>query len=164
MRLTVVAVTCSMCCFLMGCEDRLSKEKVSQKIDVELVNMLNNIGVEDAIIAQHTLYPYHFVAYGNELNDLGERDLAVLAGHLRRYPGVLNVRHGDASPDLYAARVARVVEGLKKAGVRTDQVKISDEMPGGAGMSSEHVVRILTENPASPRSEPTAAEQGRITR
>jgi hypothetical protein len=163
MRLTVVAVACSMCCLLAGCEERQREEKTSRAIDIELVNALNNIGLESAIITEHTLYPYHFVPDGQELNHLGERDLAVLAAHLRTHPGVLNVRHGAVPPELYAARVLRVVEQLKRAGVAADRVKISDEMPGGMGMSSERVVMILTEGAAGTKREPPVVEERRIT-
>jgi hypothetical protein len=82
------------------------------------------------------------------LNDLGRRDLGVLARHYAEHPGVLNIRRDQTPEALYDARVAHVMAGLKEAGVRTERMNVSDEMAGGPGMSSEQVVTIL-HNPAS---------------
>jgi hypothetical protein len=134
---------CLVCGLLAGCEEEATEGKASKNLDVELVNTLNNIGVENAIITQHTLYPYHFVTDGEKLNDLGQGDFAVLAKHFKEHPGLLNIRRGEASDALYEARVASVMAGLKETGVETSRVSVSDAMPGGTGMPSERVVTIL---------------------
>ncbi len=149
MRLFYMAVICLTCAVLCGCEESMTDRGESRNLDVELVKTINNIGVENAIIAQHTLYPYHFITDGEELNDLGQRDFSVLARHFKEHPGVLNVRQGQAGPELYEARVAQILGGLKQAGVETDRMSISDAMPGGSGMSSEQVITILEEEPTS---------------
>lgn len=143
MKLADVATMCVLCGLLVGCEHRVSKEETSRKLDRELVNVLNDIGLENAIVTQHTLYPYHFIQNSDQLNDLGQRDLAVLAKHFRKYPGPLSIRRGDTSAELYDARVAQAMEKLRQAGVRTDLVQVSDGMPGGTGMASEHVKKAL---------------------
>jgi len=145
MKLTDVATLCVVCGLVAGCEERMSKQDAGKKVDTELVNVLNNVGIENAIVAQHTLYPYHFVSNSEKLNGLGERDLDVLARHFRDYPGELSVRRGDAPEAMYESRVAQVVERLKQAGVKTDRVSIADGMPGGTGMTSERTVMILDE-------------------
>jgi hypothetical protein len=109
-----------------------------------LIKTLNNIGVENAIVTQHTLYPYHFVADGAQLNELGQRDAAVLARHFLDHPGLLNIRQGEGvSPELYQARVASVTTLLKQAGIEPGRVNVSDGMPGGTGLRAEKVVTIL---------------------
>lgn len=143
MRLCGTLMICLVCGLLAGCEEEATEGKASKNLDVELVNTLNNIGVENAIITQHTLYPYHFVMDGEKLNDLGQRDFGVLAKHFTEHPGLLNVRRGEAGDALYEARVASVMAGLKEAGVETSRVSVSDAMPGGTGMPSERVVTIL---------------------
>ncbi len=157
MRLFYTAVICVMCGVLCGCEESMTDRAESRNLDVELVKTINNISVENAIIAQRTLYPYHFVADGEQLNELGQRDFAVLARHFKEHPGVLNIRQGQASPELYEARIAQILSGLNQAGVETDRMSISDAMPGGSGMPSEQVITILEE-------EPTRAGSGQTMR
>ncbi len=77
---------CLACGLLSGCQENRETAGPTKNLDMELVRTLNNIGVENAIIAQHTLYPYHFVADGETLNDLGQRDFAVLARHYAEHP------------------------------------------------------------------------------
>ena len=93
--------------------------------------------------SQHTLFPYHFVKNGAELNELGQRDLSVLTKHFMKHPGKLNIRRNDCSMDIYKARANFVLEKLKEAGIDGEQIRISDGMPGGSGMPSERVLIIL---------------------
>jgi hypothetical protein len=143
MRVCALWMTCLVCGLLAGCAEEATEGKASKNLDAELVNTVNNIQVENAIITQHTLYPYHFVTDGAKLNDLGQRDLGVLAQHYKEHPGLLNIRRGEASDALYEARVASVMAGLKEAGVEMSRMSASDTMPGGTGMPSERVVTIL---------------------
>jgi hypothetical protein len=161
MKLCNVLVACVVCGLLMGCEEEAKESKTTKNLDVELVNTLNNVGIENAIITQHTLYPYHFVVDGEKLNDLGLRDFAVLAKHFTEHPGVLNIRRGDTSTELYEARVAQVMSKLKEARVETNRVSVSDGMPGGPGMAAEKVFTILQkESSASTTMSTTAIRSG----
>ncbi len=147
MKLTTITAVVLGSALWAGCSQNQTVQK-NQSMDTyvvnkEIVNSLNNIGVENAIIAQYTLFPYHFVKNSAELNELGRKDLAVLAKHLSRCPGDLNVRKADTPLDIYQARVNLVIDRLKKAGVPADQILIADGMPGGDGMVSERVIKIL---------------------
>jgi hypothetical protein len=143
MRFYGVVAVCLGCALVSGCEEH-AKVKADRRLDTELVRTINNIGVENAILAQHTLYPYHFVVGGERLNELGQRDFAVLARHFTEHPGLLNVRQGEAvAPELYQARVAYVTNRLKEAGIAPGRVSISDGIPGGPGVRAEQVVTIL---------------------
>jgi len=102
---------------------------------------LNDAAIQNAIIAQHTLYPYHFITYSASLNELGEHDFGVLIEHYKDHPGPLNVRRGDASLELQEARVRFVTDKLLKAGI--DLGPIEDGAPGGEGMLSDHVLTVL---------------------
>lgn len=163
-RAIVMGLACGL---LIGCQtDREgdAARQPQQNLDVELVKTLNNVGIDSAIITQHTLYPYHFVPDGDTLNDLGRRDLAVLAKHYAEHPGVLNIRRDRTPRELYDARIASALTALKDAGVQTERMSISDNMPGGPGMPSERVVTIL-QSTAEP-SLPARADSsmGTITR
>ncbi len=143
MKISGIVAICLACGLLSGCEED-KRTAADRRFDREMVRTLNNVGVENAIITQHTLYPYHFAAEGEKLNDLGQRDFAVLARHFTEHPGLLNVRQGEGiSPELYKARVAYVTSRLKDAGIDPARVSISDGVPGGPGVRSEQVVTIL---------------------
>lgn len=163
MKRYVTLLVCLVWGLLVGCEENLSDNGGNQNLDLELVNTLNTIGVENAIITQHTLYPYHFVPNGEELNELGQRDLQVLAHHFRDRAGGLSVRRGETAAELYEARITHVIGVLKDSGVDTSRIQVSDAMPGGSGMPSERVVTILKE-PAKGSSAQTTSYSGTITR
>lgn len=111
--------------------------------NVLMVNTYSDIAIDNAILAQHTLYPYHFVSDAAVLNELGKRDLGVLAAHYKDYPGTLNVSRSDVPQPLYAARLAEVRKALMEAGVKEQRMTITDGLAGGDGMKSEQVVKIL---------------------
>jgi len=106
---------------------------------------IQNASLYNAIITQHTLYPYHFLNGSGELNELGARDLSVLTDHFLHAGGDLNVHRGTASQTVYEARVKTVLERLSAAGVSADAVAVKDGLPGGDGISSERVIVILKE-------------------
>ncbi len=157
MRLLTTMVACLMVGLLAGCNEKQAQSQDSPDLDRELVKTLNNVGIENAIITQRTLYPYHFVSDGATLNDLGQRDLAVLARHFREHPGTLRVQGEGVDKSLYEARVAYVVGRLKDAGVETGRMSVSEGMPGGPGMPSERMVTILQKEAESTLTAPTTS-------
>jgi len=161
MRICNAIMIASICVVLAGCGGS-AKEPALEidrgKINAGLVNSYNDMAMQNAIISQHTLYPYHFVTNGAELNELGQRDLAVLAGHYKEKPGGLNVRRDDIPAELYGARVDYVVASLKTAGVTTERISISDGMPGGSGMTSEKVLTILSRYEKQENKKTTVGE------
>jgi hypothetical protein len=129
---------------LLGCkqDQKAAEDRVT---DAFFVRSVQDTAMKNAIIAQHTLFPYHFVPNGDDLNDLGKVDFNVLANHLREHPGELNVRRGDVTKELYEARVKRVRDRLEAYGIPAASIAIADGLPGGPGMASENVIRILKE-------------------
>lgn len=110
-----------------------------------LVDSLQQQQIANAIIRQHTLYPHHFLPGAAILNDLGRRDLAVLTEHFENYPGRLNVRRGSDGQDLYTKRIETIRRAMAHAGVRPDRIQVIDELAGGDGLLSEHVLVVLSE-------------------
>ena len=104
---------------------------------------IRNSAINNAIIAQHTFYPYHFIPNAPALNELGEQDLEVLAAHYRYYPGPINIRRGSGPQDLFEARVQAVRQYLIGIDIDDDRIVFSDGLPGGRGMPSEQVLQIL---------------------
>jgi outer membrane protein OmpA-like peptidoglycan-associated protein len=48
-----------------------------------MANSFRDESIRNGIVAQHTIYPYHFVADTAQLNELGEHALEVLAAHYK---------------------------------------------------------------------------------
>ena len=146
MRPATVVIGMAVLAVAAGCqlEEQYSEDE-NARLNAWLVNMYVDIGIENAILRQHTLYPYHFVANSGQLNELGKRDLLILAGHYRENPGELNINQGGAADPLYKQRIETCVELLVQAGVDASRVQVDDGLPGGEGMSSRRVVRILTD-------------------
>ena len=106
-------------------------------------DLLLGASLQRAIVTQSALFPYHFVPDAAELNELGERDLSVIAAHLRDHAGSLVIRRGGASKELHDARVASVLVVLEEVGVPPEMVAVHDGLPGGDGLPSSRVVEIL---------------------
>jgi hypothetical protein len=111
--------------------------------DIALVHALSDTAINNAIITQHTIFPYHFITGSADLNELGQRELAVLCDHYRIYGGPLNVRQGDAADALFQQRLSRVREVLASSGIKSTQVPVADAQPGGPGIYSARAVEIL---------------------
>lgn len=158
MRLSSRIIMGFACVVMVGCNESLKEGQDRQLINTELVNSLNDIAIENAIISQHTLFPYHFIQNGSALSELGNRDFAVLAKHFAQQPGVLNIRRNGIPSQLYEARVALIVSKLKEAGVDATRVSISDGMPGGPGMPSERIVTILGKSTPASLTETTTSD------
>ena len=106
-------------------------------------DLLLAASMQRAIVVQSTLFPYHFVPDSAELNELGQRDLLVLARHFEKHSGTLNVRAGDGAPSQAEARIRAVIEALAAAGVARDHVLVHDGLPGGDGLASARVIEIM---------------------
>ncbi len=127
----------------VGCKSTEALSNDERDVNVWLVDSINDTAIKNAVIAQQSLFPYHFIPNAPALNKLGQRDLEVLAEHHKEYPGDLNVRRGGVSETLYARRVQTVISALVKAGVDKDRISIRDALSGGDGMPSERLLVIL---------------------
>ena len=138
----VIVITVSL--FVIGCQEEQKRQPADERLmDKALITTYNDVAIQNALIAEHTIYPYHFVQNATELNALGRRDLAVLIRHFAQYGGSLTIQRQDTSEDLYQARVDMVRQALQKEGIDMARITLSDSMPGGPGMPSEKVLDIL---------------------
>ncbi len=130
---------------LIGCEggERIHDDAPYGSTGVPMVQMMNTESVDNGILAQHTLFPHHFVVNAAKLNELGRRDLGVLARHFLTAPGQVNVRRGVATAQLYEARVATVRQEMIDVGVDPERITIDSGLPGGSGMSSDFVLSVI---------------------
>jgi hypothetical protein len=134
----------------------VNTDEDARAFDAAIVQAHQNEFETAGVIRQHTIFPYHFVADSATLNELGLRDVSILAQHYASLPAdqglppsTLSVRRGDAAPGLYEARVRAVTAELARGGVPNDRVRIADATPGGDGMLPGKIKVILqrdTEN------------------
>ena len=142
MKHFTVLILCSATIAALGCEKVERAVDDPQSLNAAMMNSYNVDAIDHAIIRQHTIYPFHFVTDAAQLNELGRREVDVLAGHFKDFPGALNVRRGKADNALYEARSRTVVDALAKAGVDVERMMVSDGLPGGDGVVSERVLII----------------------
>lgn len=109
----------------------------------KVIDLYSDLAIQNAIITQHTVYPYHFVNNSAVLNPLGQRDLAVLARHFSQNPGELNVRRGDVEPALYQARMETVKARLAEGGVDVSRIRMNDGLAGGEGIATSEMIEVL---------------------
>jgi hypothetical protein len=151
-----------------GCESNVNRDLkprgavnlANQDVNSGIVRTYNLQSVDAAVIREHTLYPYHFVVNSANLNELGWRDVELLASHYQSNPGPLNVRKGATPDDLYKARVRAVVNAMTRSGVKMDRIKVADGMPGGDGISSDEVVLIMDKMYGETAGTGTGAKSG----
>ena len=153
-------VSCSLAATaLAGCWSPASKEVMPGRQAMWAGDAIRAASLNKAIVSQHVMYPYHFVTNTAELNPLGMRDLAVLADYYREHPGALSVRRVGAAQALYDARIVAIMDTLKASGVAVERLTVADTIPGGDGISSERLVKILRE-PAVLTGGTTGAQAG----
>jgi uncharacterized membrane protein YgcG len=137
----LMAILGAMAVSAAGCSDAgMPKDR---EVNVALVCSYNDIAITNAILVQHTLYPYHFVSDGAVLNELGAHDLKILAEHYRDYPGPLTVRQGDVPQALYEARLTYVRQALVDAGVAAERITVGEGPVGGEGATADRVMTVL---------------------
>lgn len=150
MKTTLRVILIGSAFMLLGCNNASKQNpygKVNKGlINQELVKSLFNMQVENALVTQHTLFPYHFVTNSAELNTLGERDFDVLAKHLAENPGTLNIRKGTTPDELYQSRVQNITAKLREKGLDTDKIAIVDNPAGGNGIASPRAIDIVQQD------------------
>jgi hypothetical protein len=133
--------------FLSACHKTTESQGLLEErndMNAWAVDNYTNEMIANAAIAQHTLYPYHFIDNSAELNDVGHEELAILVKHFREHPGKLNMAGSrGVVKELHKARIQTVRDILTNAGVDAKRIQIADEAPGGQGMPTENVVVIL---------------------
>lgn len=135
---------------MAGCE---TGRPASGEANRRIVTSINDAAIRNAVVRQRTLYPYHFEDDGATPNELGLRELDVLAEHYRRAPGTLNIRKAHTPDPLYEGRVSTVRDLLARAGVDVASMRFEDGMPGGDGRVANEVLSASVDrnNPSRPQ-------------
>lgn len=144
MRHVVALVGAGALGLLAGCQSPAHIEESHAPFNAWTMEELTTQQEHNAIIRQRTIFPYHFVPDSAELTQVGERDVAVLADHFSKVSGgQVNLRRGDASEGLYAARAETLRTALAERGVTAGAVTVGDDIVGGDGISSRRALILL---------------------
>lgn len=151
---TLLVLGLLACIVLTGCQEEQAEPTVdTTEVNRKIVDTYSDLAIQNAIISQHTLYPYHFVNNSAQLNKLGERDLTVLIQHFKDNPGRINLQQGGVDSSLYRSRTQTVTEKMLQGGIPDNKIKIASGMPGGDGISSNAVIEILEKAKESDMTE-----------
>jgi hypothetical protein len=91
----------------------------------------------NAIVLQRIIHDHHFEPATAVLNDLGKRQVQVLAEAYGNQAVRINVWRGEQPAELYDRRVDVVREALVTRGMDAAKLTFGDGMPDGSGISSE---------------------------
>lgn len=155
MRSLKTALLATTAVILFGCSaaDKEIGVERNALLNASLIESLQRTQIDNAIIRQQAMFPYHFVAHSAELNGLGRRDALILARHYASHPGKLYLHAGDADDRLYERRAEALRDFLAGNGVDPQRIEISgDAMPGGNGADAARVLFILEAERAGARA------------
>ena len=141
MKAIKIAVTAAILVFAVGCpQENPTPQQQRAEVNAWLVESFRDAAIENAIVREHTIYPYQFIQNSVELNELGQRDVRILAEHFKDNPGQLNIRKSDTPAKLYQDRVQKVLSLLVDAGVDKNRIQVGDDLPGGDGITGSEAV------------------------
>lgn len=112
---------------------------------------------DNALLAEMSMSPSHFVPGRAELNALGLRRLTRYAELLKTYPGTLHYDGPEPEP-LAGQRQESIRSFLADAGVDPNSFQVERGMAGGAGMRAEEAAAVRE---ASTFTEQRAQSQGK---
>lgn len=148
-----------------GCDSSPSKSRPINPSESSLVSADRWMATQpfkdqanNAIQVRRTIQPSRFDIATASLNRLGIREVRVLATRYESNPGQLSVARGDADDALYASRVKAVMEELAANGVDVNRMTIDESPPGGPGMPSVDLIRIVEIG----RTENIRPERGQV--
>jgi len=122
-------------------------EPISKSLNGWTVDASVQREIQQAVVAEQTLYPYHFEPGSPKLSELGAENLRILADRYRTDGGELSIRRQGADETLYRKRVDQVKEALAGMGVDASRIRMVDRPPLGEGMPSSEVITILKQKP-----------------
>jgi hypothetical protein len=143
MNLTRVLAAVILMAVVVGCCEDPYVDQNALMLDRATIEAARMEPIDQAIITQHTLYPYHFAEGKDTLMPLGCHDLQVLVDHYRDQGVAMNVQRGGASQELYDARVRTVAKFIADVGVPEGRIQITQGLPDGPGLAGYWVVKIM---------------------
>lgn len=100
---------------------------------------------DNAMLADMSMSPVHFVPHSTELNGLGARRLNRYAEILAIYGGTLRYDGAERDEDLLRDRLESIREYLVRHGIGEERCEVKADLAGGEGMDATLAVVILRE-------------------
>lgn len=113
--------------------------------------------VRAGVLRQRCIFDHQFVSCSAGLTPLGSRDLGFLADAMRVDGGTICVRRGQASADLYRARLDSVRRSLAARGIDPGRITLSGGLAGGSGVESGEALLIREQVRSIPFEVPTGS-------
>ena len=76
-----ISLTLSLAGLLAACSSSPTSLDDVPEFNTWLATAMQDSAMRNAILSQHTLFPYHFEPDSEHLNERGRLDRAILAGH-----------------------------------------------------------------------------------
>jgi hypothetical protein len=108
--------------------------------DIGTITSLQDAAVNNAIFEEPVIYPYHFVPGSDDLTELGQQYVAVLADHYKSSKGQFVIARADTPEALYTRRRDVVMAAMRQAGVAADHVTVAETFTDGGGITGQSIV------------------------
>jgi hypothetical protein len=105
---------------------------------------------DNAMLADMSMSPVHFVPHQTELNSLGARRLKRYAEILKIYGGTLRYDGTEDAKKLSEGRLAQIKHFLLAEGLDADRVEVQTGLAGGDGMNASEAILVRQETNFKP--------------
>jgi len=105
---------------------------------------------DNAMLADMSMSPAHFVPHQTELNSLGARRLKRYAEILKIYGGTLRYDGTEESKKLTQDRIAQIRHFLLAEGLDASRVEVQADLAGGDGMNASEAILVRQETTFKP--------------
>jgi hypothetical protein len=143
MKSQIILAAVGVALIIAGCKTYTRPPEQIRSDNANAVSTLFEAQDEQGIIAQRTIYPYHFVSGTSSLNARGVEVLDVLSGYYKEHSGILSIPRRGEEEALHLARVDGIKSFLTDRGVNTNNVYITMEALPVGGVSSHEMRRIM---------------------
>jgi len=146
---TMIATTAAALLAVAGCQHKAAEATADRTPDEQTLNTLMvktayDQNERNAIIAERAIYGHHFRPASAELNNLGLRQVRILADAFHDQAVQVHVARADASDELYRRRLDAVRTAFADHGLDRSSLTLNDGQPDGSGIASDKVFRAYT--------------------
>ncbi len=151
-RSTPLALVASLVLLLAACSNTATDQstdalpfddELASEVDRLLVVEIQDRQRASAVVTARSVSVHQFRPNSSVLTSVGRQNVQSLAPLFDERPCNIVVRRGDASDELYAARVETIRLALIEVGVPTDRILLADGVTSGDGISSNRARLIL---------------------
>jgi hypothetical protein len=117
--------------------------------------------VDNAMLEDLSMADIHFVPHQAELNGLGARRLERYAKLLAVYGGSIRYATSLTDKPMVEKRMTSVRKYLATTGISEDRIKISQDLPGGLGISAREAIAAKAVNMPAAAPQRSGGKRGK---